>query len=246
MQRLSCEQVYNLWISEPNLIRIIDVRSRDAYERQHIPGAIQATAESLPAVLWEHKNRLIVLFSEEPLTPALEAVCGEDCVLMSKSLEWFDLGWPSGGPRRAEKKPQGTQEKAPEILFERIDDQQTEAQSWLLIDHDAREFCLLDAHDAVKPRCQELKDRGYQLCLLFRSQHAAQDLDYELSAAYKARICVPRNLADANTDIPLEAGQELLFGERLIRVFEDGNEVDSQRLGFEFCGRTLRVEGAFS
>ena len=244
MQRLSCEQIYNLWISEPNLIRIVDVRSQEDYERQHIPGAILVTAQSLPAVLWMHKNRLIVLFGEEQPSPALEAVCGSDCVVMDKSLEWFDLGWPSVGRSRAGARTQEAAGQSPEIAVERLDHKESKT-AWLLIDHQAREFCIVDAHEAVKRRFEELKAQGYQLCLLFRFQSPAQDLDYERATASKARICVPRDHADENTDIPLEAGQELLFGERLIRVFQDSDARDSPRLAFDFCGRTLHLEGAF-
>jgi hypothetical protein len=241
MQRLSCEQIYNLWISEPNLIRIVDVRSQEDYERQHIPGAILVTDQSLPAVLWMHKNRLIVLFGEENPSAALEAVCGSDCVVMDKALEWFDLGWPSVGLNRAGARSQKASEPSPEITVERLGHEESKP-AWLLIDHEAKEFCLVDAHGAGKRRSEELKSRGYQLCLLFRSQSPAQDLDYELAAAYKARICVPREHADEDTDIPLEAGQELLFGERLIRVLKDSD----RGLAFDFCGRTLCVEGALS
>lgn len=244
MQRLSCEQIYNVWISEPNLIRIVDLRSQEDYEKQHIPGAILATAQSLPGVLWMHKNRLIVLFGEDKPSPALESICGTDCVVMDKSLEWFNLGWPSVGLRRAAARPEEKPERSPEIALERFDDHAKTA--WLLIDHEAREFCVVDAHDGVKRRCEELRGRGYQLCLLFRSQSAAQDLEYELAAAYKARICVPKDHADEDTDIPLEAGQELLFGDRLIRVLEDLDSKESSKLAFDFCGRTLHGEGAFS
>lgn len=244
MQRLSCEQIYNVWISEPNLIRIVDLRSKDDYERQHIPGAILVTAESLPSVLWTHKNRLIVLFGEEKPSPALEAICGSDCVVMDKSSEWFDLGWPAVGLKRAEAKAVAKPERSPEIAMERFVDQTKTA--WLLMDHEAREFCLVDAHEGVKRRCEELRSLGYQLCLLFRSQSPAQDLEHELAASYKARICVPRDHADDDTDIPLEAGQELLFGERLIRVLDDSEPGHASRLAFDFCGRTLHVEGAFS
>lgn len=245
MQRLSCEQIYNLWISEPNLIRIVDVRSEEDYERQHIPGAILVTAQSLPGVLWMHKNRLIVLFGEEQPSPALEAVCGSECVVMDKALEWFDLGWPSVGLRRVGARTQERSEQSHDLTVERLGHTDSKT-GWLLIDHQAREFCIVDAHDAVKRRSEELKALGYQLCLLFRSQSPAQDLDYELGAAYRARICVPRDHADENTDIPLEAGQELIFGDRLIRVFEDSERKDSSRLAFDFCGTTLRVEGAFT
>jgi hypothetical protein len=245
MQRLSCEQIYNLWISEPNLIRIVDVRPQEDYERQHIPGAILVTAQSLPTVLWMHKNRLVVLFGEEKPSPALEAVCGSDCVVMDKALEWFDLGWPSVGLSRAGARPLGALEPSPEITEERLDYEAAKT-AWLLIDHEAKEFCIVDGHEGVKRRSDELWRLGYQLCLLFRSQSPAQDLDYELTVAYKARICVPRDHADEHTDIPLEAGQELLFGERVIRVYEDSDAKDSSRLAFAFCGRTLHVEGALS
>jgi hypothetical protein len=245
MQRLSCEQIYNVWISEPNLIRIVDLRSQEDYEKQHIPGAIRATPQSLPAVLWMHKNRLIVLFGEEQPSPALEAVCGSDCVVMDKPLEWFDLGWPSGGLRRAEARMLETPEPGPEMTVERIGTEGKKT-AWLLIDHGAQEFCVVDAHDAVKRRCDELKSQGYQLCLLLRSQSPAQDLEFELAAAYKARICVPRDHANEDTDIPLEAGQELLFGDRLIRVFDDSDRADCPKLAFDFCGRTLHLEGAFT
>jgi hypothetical protein len=163
---------------------------------------------------------------------------------MDKSLEWFDLGWPSVGLKRADAEALERPERIPEIAVESFVDH--EKRAWLIMDHEAQEFCIVDAHEAVKRRCEELRSLGYQLCLLFRSQSAAQDLEHELAAAYKARICVPREHADDDTDIPLEGGQELLFGERLIRVMDDSKAGVPSKLAFNFCGRTLHGEGAFS
>ncbi len=245
MQKLSCEQVYNVWVSEPNLIRIIDMRSRDAYEKQHIPGALLATMESLPTVICEQKNRLLVLFGNETPSEALTALCGDDCVIMCNHLEWFEKKYPSAGLQGAVRAPEIVPDQATRITVETNTQQKTGQQAWLMIDPEAREFCILDAHDEVKDRWHELTGLGYRLCFLFRSQGAAQSIDFSLALASKARICVPKEAADVNTDIPLEGGQEILFGDRLIRVLD--LQKQQPRLGFEFCGTFISHSmGAFA
>ncbi len=245
MQKLSCEQVYNIWISEPNLIRIIDMRSRDAYEKHHIPGALLATMESLPTVICEQKNRLLVLFGDEAPSEALMALCGDDCVIMANHLEWFEKKYPSAGLQGAVRAADIAADQVTRITVETNTHRKTGQRAWLMIDPEAREFCILDAHDEVKDRWHELTALGYRLCFLFRSQGAAQSIDISLAQASKARICVPKEVADANTDIPLECGQEILFGDRLIRVLN--LQKQQTKLGFEFCGTFISDSmGAFA
>jgi hypothetical protein len=239
MQMLSCEQVYNIWISEPNLIRIVDLREREAYERQHIPGAISAGPASLPAVIYEHKHRLLVLFGEELMTEDLTSLLQYDCVIMKDPQEWFKKGWPSAGLQGVHTIPPETDQAAPEILIEEFCLEATQQRAWLLLDHHVKEACILDAHDGIEGRWRELQALGYRLCLLFRSQSQAQALDFSLSAKTKARLCIPRDFADAQTDIPLESGQEILFGERLIRVSAYQACEEPPRLEFAFCGKIV-------
>ncbi len=234
MQKMSCEQIYNIWISEPNLIRIIDIRSPHAFDQRHIPGAIPANMQSLPRIMWENRQRLLVIFGDNGETQLPAAAFGMDCVHMSNPLEWFERKWPSTGKTR-DATFQAEREGSA-VKLESYRNAVTGKDGWLLVDDKQREVCCVNPHDACVQRWSELQCKGYMLLFVLRTEGNAQTLDFQLAQTPGARLCVSQEFATPETDIPLESGQEMLFGDRIIRVFEKSADKGKGGLEIDFCG----------
>lgn len=103
---LTCEQVYQIWSSEPHLISVLDVRPREMYLAAHIPGAISVRPEELALELDHLGEKLAVIVAEEMTgqsSPAwfaaLESIVAgrENVVMMSRCHQWLDLNHPVAG-----------------------------------------------------------------------------------------------------------------------------------------------------
>jgi len=235
MQKMSCEQIYNIWISEPNLIRIVDVRRPQAYEKRHIPGAVLASLQSLPQVIWENRQRLLVIFSDKDESQLPAYAFGSDCVIMVNSLEWFEKKWPSAGRVREDRPQAEIQDSV--VKLETYRNPATGKDGWLLVDDKQREVCCVNAHEACAQRWSELQKKGYLLLFVLRTEGKAQAIDFQLAQTPGARLCVPQEYAKPETDIPLESGQEMLFGDRVIRIYSKGKDAGKGGLEIDFCGR---------
>ncbi len=62
---MSCEQVYEIWKNEPELISIVDTREISEYRRIHIPGAIPLKINELIGYVESIGNKLAVIVAEE-------------------------------------------------------------------------------------------------------------------------------------------------------------------------------------
>lgn len=236
MQKMSCEQIYNIWKSEPNLIRIVDLRDKKSYDHRHIPGAILANQQSLPQVIWENRNRLLVIFGgSDYLEPLPSLMNGSEFVIMDKHLEWFDKKLPSAGIFRTNDNREEKSDSA--VTLEMLLDASTGKKAWMLIDPLAKEVSCVNSHEGVESRWQELKLDHYQLLFVLRTHEGAQASDFRLARESHARICVPKNHATHEIDIPLEQGQEIEFGDRIIRIEGTKNSQGQEILEFDFCGK---------
>lgn len=242
MQKVMCEQIYNIWISEPNLIRIIDLRGQDAYDKRHIPGAILCNLKILPQVMVENSHRLLVFLGDSSPSESLSRLSSlRDCVWMDNYQEWFDNKWPFTGASRPDFPPVETSNSL--ILLETFSHPITGEKASIFIDSEAREVCCVDAHEAVAARWRELQRNHYQLLFLLRTHGPARLMDFHLAQGTRARLCVPREHATLDTDIPLEQGQEMQFGDRVIRIFGAQDPKGQEVLEFDFCGK-YRVGGS--
>ena len=99
LNQISCEQVYNIWATEPHLLKIIDLRDRAAFLQGHIPGAQWVQINHLEKEISVLGNRLAVLVAPAHLLEELESRCGEaeNCVLLSQCERWAQLKKPLAG-----------------------------------------------------------------------------------------------------------------------------------------------------
>lgn len=62
---LSCEQVYEIWKNEPDLIAIFDTREKEEYIKFHIPGSRHQSLIQLPYELIALKDKLAIVVADE-------------------------------------------------------------------------------------------------------------------------------------------------------------------------------------
>lgn len=58
---MTCEQVQNIWASEPDALGLIDVRGPSAAPAAHLPGSEQATLDTLRAAVNQLEDKLAVV-----------------------------------------------------------------------------------------------------------------------------------------------------------------------------------------
>lgn len=118
---LTCEQVYQVWSSEPHLISVFDLRPKEQYLAAHIPGAISVRPEELSHELDHLGEKLAVIIAEEldkensetegaqvedkdvknrtQLGVLLESIVTgrENVVVMSRCHQWLERNHPVTG-----------------------------------------------------------------------------------------------------------------------------------------------------
>ncbi|AGH94488.1 rhodanese-like domain-containing protein [Pseudobdellovibrio exovorus] len=93
---LTCEQVYNIWTSEPELIQVLDLRPQGEYAKGHIPNATAITPEQLPLRLQQIGDRLAILVCAESAEDAIynQIKNFENFVFLSRCHRWLELNYP--------------------------------------------------------------------------------------------------------------------------------------------------------
>lgn len=93
---LTCEQVYNIWTSEPELIQVLDLRPYTEYIKAHIPNATTTTIEQLPLRLQQMGDRLAILVCEEAAEDEIYSQIKhfENFVFLSRCHRWLELNYP--------------------------------------------------------------------------------------------------------------------------------------------------------
>ncbi len=100
ISKLSCQQIFDIWRTEPDIINLIDLRSIDDYKESHIPGAIHLSIEyfleSLHLLSHEKLNILICPQFEDKVLNIIEnhPLLNYDFTFMSQCHEWIEKQMP--------------------------------------------------------------------------------------------------------------------------------------------------------
>ncbi|HEX4925554.1 MAG TPA: rhodanese-like domain-containing protein [Bdellovibrionales bacterium] len=92
LDTLTCEQIYNVWLTDAQLIEIYDLRTPEEFERFHIPGARRVSASELEDLIPRLGGVLGVIIAPPPLHQELKSRYGhlrdvaflKDCDRMEK------------------------------------------------------------------------------------------------------------------------------------------------------------------
>lgn len=97
--QLSCEQVYQIWTTEPEVIQILDLRDSVEFQKNHIPQAINITEAEASKILENLNDRLAVFIcsQEEQLRLSESLYEYSNFVFMRDCERWLSLEYPMEG-----------------------------------------------------------------------------------------------------------------------------------------------------
>ena len=226
-KKLSCEQVYNIWASEPELIQLIDLRPKDQFTAAHIPGAIHRSLENIIEQMNSLAGRLAIIIAPEEVEPSLEALLQnhQDFVLMRQCHRWADLNKPMTGELIKSKKMTLNEFSGAnmnkDIIFHQLFEAETSTYTYIIADKKTKEAAIIDpVLETVNRDLQLIEELGLRLLYVLDTHIHADHITGagEIRKRTQAKTAVGSAAEVACVDIPLEDGQELLLGDKKIKV----------------------------
>lgn len=254
--KLSCEQIYSVWATEPHIIRILDVRSADEYSLGHIPGSQNVQIKDLENIIDTlHYGLAVIVAHEESEKEIQNLLQGRDnYVFMSQCREWARLKKPMAGEglqatiSNFEQK-QGV-EMQKEILFQQLFDAESSTYTYIIADARSREAAIIDPVLENVDRDLKLIDELDLRLMYVLDTHIHADHVTgagEIRRRTQAKTAVSQNANVDCVDIPLEDGQELLLGDKKIAVIATPGHTNTCMTyafsGMIFTGDALLIRG---
>jgi len=265
VKNLSCDQLYQIWVSDPDWITVVDLRSLIEYESGHIPGAIHSNPESLEEfILKSSKQKPLVCISTDKQLEdkILEIQKKYEQVLMLKNC----MDWPQKGFALTGQKPnQWMSSKeihmnSSNIFVYQLFESQSSTYTYIIGDKVTQEMAIIDpVLETVDRDLKFIQDLdGNLLYVLDTHVHADHITGAgEIKKRVHAKTAVSKAAHVDCVDIPLEDGQELLLGDKKIKVIStpghtsgcmsfyfEGKLFSGDALLIRSCGRTDFQQGS--
>nr|BFD67690.1 hypothetical protein HAGR004_27120 [Bdellovibrio sp. HAGR004] len=265
LNQISCEQVYNIWATEPHLLKIIDLRDRVAFLQGHIPGAQWVPMNHLEKEIDVLGNRLAVMVAPEHLLEELERRCGEaqNCVLLSQCERWAQLKKPLAGngvEAIVEQYLNKGEAMKNDIIFHQLFDSESSTYTYLIADAKSKEAALIDpVLETVDRDLKLIEELGLRLMYVLDTHIHADHITGagEIRRRTGVQTAVSKDAQVGCVDIPLEDGQELFLGDKKIHVLAtpghtntcmtyvfEGRAFTGDALLIRGCGRTDFQQGS--
>lgn len=254
--KLTCEQVYNLWATEPNLIKLIDLRSELEFKTSHIPGAENIKPDEIFDVLDSIGERLAIIIASENAEFELSKQLGnrQNFVFMSHCHRWVDLKQPLAGDGLKStiynfKKLNGVNMRN-DIIFHQLFESESSTYTYIVADKKTKEAAIIDpVLETVDRDLKLIEELGLRLMYVLDTHIHADHITGagEIRKRTQAKTAVSQEAAIECVDIPLEDGQELLLGDKKIKIIATpGHTNTCLTYSFEgmiFTGDTLLIRG---
>jgi sulfur dioxygenase len=252
---LTCEQVYNLWISEPEILKIFDIRPRKDFESGHIPGAISIRADELSQTLESLGDKLAVIVSNSDEGSILEQIKNyKNFVFLSQCHRWSELNYPLVGNEALIKFNREIILKGAavknEIIFHQLFEPESSTYTYIIADKNTKEAAIIDpVLETVDRDLKLIEELGLNLIYVLDTHIHADHITGagEIRKRIPVKTAVSRDADVACVDIPLEEGQELLLGDKKIKVIATpGHTNTCLTYAFEnmiFTGDALLIRG---
>ncbi|MGZ3743141.1 MAG: rhodanese-like domain-containing protein [Pseudobdellovibrionaceae bacterium] len=256
LTKISCEQVYNLWATEPDLIRLLDLRPSSEFKTTHIPGAENIRPDQLSKEMSQLGDRLAVLIAPENMEASLNKILGnrKDYVYMSQCNRWVELNNPLAGEGMQStisnfEKLKGVSMKN-DIIFYQLFEAESSTFTYIIADKKTKEAAIIDpVLETVDRDLKLIKELGLRLMYILDTHIHADHITGagELRRQTQAKTGVSHEAEIPCVDIPLEDGQELLLGDKKIKVIATpGHTNTCLTYAFEgmiFTGDSLMIRG---
>lgn len=257
LSSLTCDQVYNIWNSEPDLISILDLRPKPDFLSHHIPGARNISAELLSEELSSLGQKLAVLVLPEGQQFELDSSLqvNDNFVIMKDCHQWFRKNMPVVGAsaqivNNKWLKELGDKVKS-EAIFYQLFEPESSTYTYIIGDNKTKEAAIIDPVISTVDRDLKLIDElGLHLIYVLDTHVHADHITAasEIRKRVKAKTAVSQEAGVGCVDIPLEDGQELLLGDRKITaIATPGHTNTCMSFYFEgmvFTGDALLIRGS--
>lgn len=259
----TCEEVYNLWLSEPEIIRIFDLRSQDEFLFGHIPGAIPAEPPQIPRILENLGNKLAVIIAPPSLEKRLFEVIKDfqNFVFLGQCHRWLELKYPLAGKYNEFKlnNTKGDSMKN-DIIFQQLFEPESSTYTYIIADKKTKEAAIIDpVLETVDRDLKLINELGLKLMYVLDTHIHADHITAasEIRKRIGAKTAVSQNAGVNCVDVQLEEGQELLLGDKKIKVLSTPGHTDTclsyyfegmiftgDALLIRSCGRTDFQQGS--
>lgn len=257
---LSCEQVYNLWATEPYLIRILDARSLTEYNKAHIPGAVHIHSENVLNELLNSGDKLAVIIASENIKDEIKKIAefkhkAFDYVFMENCERWPELNKPIVGESLKSvlndiKKQKGVSMKD-DIIFHQLFELESSTYTYIIADKKTKEAAIIDPVLETVDRDLKLIDElGLNLVYVLDTHIHADHITgaSEIRKRTQAKTGVSIDAAVLCADMGLEDAAELLLGDKKIKVIATPGHTDTCLSyyfeGMVFTGDALLIRGS--
>lgn len=230
--KMTCEQIFNIWTTEPEVISLLDLRSKAEFDLGHIPGSKNLLIDELPAILNTITNtghQLAVLIIDQKQESAIAKICEnfDNYVFLSHCQRWIDLGYPLSGQgffytfkRFNEISTKGAHVNN-DIIFHQLFESESSTYTYIIADKKTKEAAIIDPVLETVDRDLKLIDElGLKLIYALDTHIHADHVTGagELRKRLGLKTAVSADAEVQCVDIPLEDGQELLLGDKTIKV----------------------------
>ncbi len=254
--KLSCEQVYNLWATDPDLIRLIDLRPETEFKASHIPGAENIKSDRISNQIDSIGECLAIIIAPESAELSITRQLGDrqNFVFMSNCHRWVELNKPLAGEGLQStifdfKELKGVDMRS-DIIFHQLFESESSTYTYIIADKKTKEAAIIDpVLETVDRDLKLIEELGLSLIYVLDTHIHADHITGagEIRKRTQAKTAVSRDSAVDCVDIPLEDGQELLLGDKKIKIIATPGHTDTCLTyafeGMIFTGDTLLIRG---
>lgn len=230
VSKMTCEQIYNIWTTEPELISLLDLRSRQEFEAGHIPGALNIHINELFDTLKSIGKKLAILITGQDQEELVSKTCQnfDNYAFMSHCHRWLELNHPLAGDgvtlsikRFNHLIYKGDSNVNPNLIFHQLFEPESSTYTYIIADKKTKEAAIIDpVLETVDRDIKLIEELGLKLIYALDTHIHADHITGagELRKRLGIKTAVSSDAEVACVDIPLEDGQELLLGDKTIKV----------------------------